>query len=172
MNLKKIWDNLEEIVGAVLFVIMFGVLVAQIVARQIFDSPLTWSEELAILLFVYVGMLGVSAGIKYKQHVMIDFLYNKFSIKGTKIAHTIIQAIVFISLVTIIFIGIKLFQRKMIFELIALKISAGWMYASLPAVGTLMLVRFINVCIEDYKEGKFIFAPKEYLSEVEESEEA
>lgn len=175
MKIKEFFDKFEEIVGAALFVIMFAVLVAQIVSRQIFSSPLTWSEELAILLFVYIGMLGVSAGIKYKQHVMIDFLYNKFSPKGTKVAYTIIQGIVLVSLIIMIFIGIKLFQRKMIFELIALKISAGWMYASLPLVGSLMLYRFIVVCIDDYKRGKFIFAPmtlieNEYYSGQKEAE--
>lgn len=160
MNIKKVFDNIEEIIGATLFIMMFVILVAQIVFRQIFDSPLVWSEELAILLFTYVGMLGVSIGIKYKQHVFIDFLYNKFSGKGLKIANTFIQSVVFISLVAMIQIGYKLFLRKKIFQLIALKISAGWMYIALPLIATLMLIRFFQVLKEEYKEGKFIISPK------------
>lgn len=161
MNIKRILDNLEEIIGAVLFIAMFGILVAQIIFRQIFDSPLVWSEELAILLFTYVGMLGVSIGIKYRQHVFIDFLYNKFSGKGLKIANTFIQSVVFISLVVMIQIGYKLFLRKKIFKLIALKISSGWMYGALPIIATLMLIRFLQILREDYKEGKFIISPKQ-----------
>jgi TRAP-type C4-dicarboxylate transport system permease small subunit len=160
MNIKKVFDNIEEIIGTTLFIMMFVILVAQIVFRQIFDSPLVWSEELAILLFTYVGMLGVSIGIKYKQHVFIDFLYNKFSGKGLKIANTFIQSVVFISLVAMIQIGYKLFLRKKIFQLIALKISAGWMYIALPLIATLMLIRFFQVLKEEYKEGKFIISPK------------
>ncbi len=161
MNIKRILDNLEEIIGAVLFIAMFGILVAQIIFRQIFDSPLVWSEELAILLFTYVGMLGVSIGIKYRQHVFIDFLYNKFSGKGLKIANTFIQSVVFISLIVMIQIGYKLFLRKKIFKLIALKISSGWMYGALPIIATLMLIRFLQILREDYKEGKFIISPKQ-----------
>lgn len=161
MNIKRILYNLEEIIGAVLFIAMFGILVAQIIFRQIFDSPLVWSEELAILLFTYVGMLGVSIGIKYRQHVFIDFLYNKFSGKGLKIANTFIQSVVFISLVVMIQIGYKLFLRKKIFKLIALKISSGWMYGALPIIATLMLIRFLQILREDYKEGKFIISPKQ-----------
>lgn len=160
MNIRRILYNIEEIIGAALFIAMFAILVAQIVFRQIFNSPLVWSEELAILLFVYVGMLGVSIGIKYRQHVFIDFLYNKFSGKGLKIANTFIQTIVFIALVAMIQIGYKLFLRKKMFQLIALKISAGWMYVALPLIATLMLIRFIQVLREDYKEGKFIVSPK------------
>lgn len=168
MNIKRILDNLEEIIGAILFIMMFVILVAQIVFRQIFDSPLVWSEELAILLFTYVGMLGVSIGIKYRQHVFIDFLYNKFSGKGLKVANTFIQSVVFISLIAMIQIGYKLFLRKKIFQLIALKISAGWMYIALPLIATLMLIRFFQVIREDYKEGKFIISPKHVETESDE----
>lgn len=168
MNIKRILNNLEEIIGAILFIMMFAILVAQIVFRQIFDSPLVWSEELAILLFTYVGMLGVSIGVKYRQHVFIDFLYNKFSGKGLKIANTFIQSVVFISLITMIQIGYKLFLRKKIFQLIALKISAGWMYVALPLIATLMLIRFFQVLREDYKEGKFIISPKHVETESDE----
>ena len=168
MNIKRILNNLEEIIGAILFIMMFAILVAQIIFRQIFDSPLVWSEELAILLFTYVGMLGVSIGIKYRQHVFIDFLYNKFSGKGLKIANTFIQSVVFISLIAMIQIGYKLFLRKKIFQLIALKISAGWMYIALPLIATLMLIRFFQVLREDYKEGKFIISPKHVETESDE----
>lgn len=168
MNIKRILNNLEEIIGAILFIMMFAILVAQIVFRQIFDSPLVWSEELAILLFTYVGMLGVSIGVKYRQHVFIDFLYNKFSGKGLKIANTFIQSVVFISLIAMIQIGYKLFLRKKIFQLIALKISAGWMYVALPLIATLMLIRFFRVLREDYKEGKFIISPKHVETESDE----
>ena len=168
MNIKRILNNLEEIIGAILFIMMFAILVAQIVFRQIFDSPLVWSEELAILLFTYVGMLGVSIGVKYRQHVFIDFLYNKFSGKGLKIANTFIQSVVFISLIAMIQIGYKLFLRKKIFQLIALKISAGWMYIALPLIATLMLIRFFQVIREDYKEGKFIISPKHVETESDE----
>ena len=168
MNIKRILNNLEEIIGAILFIMMFAILVAQIIFRQIFDSPLVWSEELAILLFTYVGMLGVSIGVKYRQHVFIDFLYNKFSGKGLKIANTFIQSVVFISLIAMIQIGYKLFLRKKIFQLIALKISAGWMYVALPLIATLMLIRFFQVLREDYKEGKFIISPKHVETESDE----
>ena len=60
----KISDKLEEWIGGSLFMGMFVILVIQILARQVFRSPLTWSEQLAGLIFVYVGMLGISIGIR------------------------------------------------------------------------------------------------------------
>ena len=160
MRIKKIFTNIEEIISATLFIAIFLILIAQIVFRQLFNSPLIWSEELALLLYVWVGILGVSIGVKYEQHVLIDFIYNKLQFKAKKIVFTLIQFIVLISILTLILIGIKLFSRKMIFELTALKISAGWMYAALPSISTLMLYRFFEVSRKNYLEGHFIFSSK------------
>lgn len=74
----KVFNKLEEWLGGSLFIAMFIVLVMQIFARQIFNSPLIWSEELSRLIFVYVGLLGVSMGIRSQQHIMIDFCMQNF----------------------------------------------------------------------------------------------
>ena len=163
MKIKKIFTNIEEIISATLFIAIFLILIAQIVFRQIFNSPLIWSEELALLLYVWVGILGVSIGVKYEQHVLIDFIYNKLNSKTKKIVFTFIQFIVLISILTLILIGVKLFSRKMIFELTALKISAGWMYIALPTISTLMLFRFFEVSRKNYLDGQFIFSPKKTI---------
>lgn len=81
----KVFDKLEEWIGGTLFVCMFIILVMQIVARQVLGTPLMWSEELSSLLFVYVGMLGISMGIRNQQHVLIDFLCSRFSPKMQKL---------------------------------------------------------------------------------------
>ena len=95
----KIIDKLEEWIGGTLFVGMFAILVMQIIARQIFKSPLIWSEELASLLFVYVGMLGISMGIRSQSHVLIDFLFTRFSPKVQKVVFTFSQIIIFICII-------------------------------------------------------------------------
>ena len=48
----KYINKLEEWLGGTLFIAIFGILIAQILSRQVFPSPLIWSEELAKLLFV------------------------------------------------------------------------------------------------------------------------
>lgn len=60
----KVLNKLEEWVGGTLFLLIFAILVAQVFFRQVLHHPLIWSEEAARLLFVYVGMLGVSIGIR------------------------------------------------------------------------------------------------------------
>ncbi|QDJ13408.1 C4-dicarboxylate ABC transporter permease [Mergibacter septicus] len=146
----KRFNQLEEWLGGTLFLITFAILITQIVARQLFNSPLIWSEELARLLFVYVGMLGISIAIRQQQHVYIDFITNLMSPKVKKIAFSCVQILIFISLILFIHFGIRLFN-KATFQLVSLGISEKWLYASLPLIAGLMLIRFFQAQHHNYQ---------------------
>ena len=160
----KIFNKLEEWIGGTLFVCMFIILVMQITARQILGTPLMWSEELSSLLFVYVGMLGISMGIRNQQHVLIDFLCSRFSPKMQRVAFTIVQIIIFISIIFMGYLGNSLYKKKWIFELVSLKISAGWMYIALPIVAVLMMIRFFQAYKENYDNKKVVLHPGVFLA--------
>lgn len=155
----KVIDRLEEWIGGTLFVGMFAILVMQIIARQIFRSPLIWSEELASLLFVYVGMLGISMGIRSQSHVLIDFLFTRFSPKVQKVVFTFSQIIIFICIIFMGYLGNILYKKKWVFELVSLKISSGWMYLALPVVSILMMYRFYQAYRENYENNKVFIKP-------------
>lgn len=146
----KALDKLEEWLGGALFLAMFGILIAQIFARQLFDSPLTWSEELARLLFVYVGMLGISMGIRSQQHVLIDFLINAFPSKVKLWVFTFVQFVIFLSIIMFINYGLVLMKRAG-YELVSLGISDKYMYLALPLISCLMLFRFLQAQYENQK---------------------
>lgn len=148
----KIINKLEEWIGGSLFILIFLILIAQILARQVFHSPLNWSEELARLLFVYVGMLGISVGIRNQQHVFIDFITNLFPEKVKKVANSFVQFIIFICLIAFIHFGIKLFFKAEN-NIFTLGISEKWMYGSLPLIACLMLFRFFQAQYENFKNG-------------------
>ena len=148
----KIINKLEEWIGGSLFILIFLILIAQILARQVFHSPLTWSEELARLLFVYVGMLGISVGIRSQQHVFIDFITNLLPEKVKKLTTTLVQLLIFICLISFVYFGIKLvFKAEN--DIFTLGISEKWMYGSLPLIACLMLFRFFQAQFENFKNG-------------------
>ncbi|OOF42429.1 C4-dicarboxylate ABC transporter permease [Rodentibacter trehalosifermentans] len=150
----KIANKLEEWIGGVLFLVIFCILIAQILSRQVFQSPLIWSEELAKLLFVYVGMLGISVAIRKQEHVYIDFLTNLMPERIKKIANTFVQLIIFIGIFFFIHFGIRNFMSAS-FPIDALGgISEKWIFASLPIIAVLMMVRFFQAQAHNFKEGK------------------
>ena len=160
--LMKYFNKLEEWLGGVLFLVIFVVLIAQILARQVFNDPLIWSEELARLLFVYVGMLGISMGIRTQQHVFIDFLTNMMSEKMRKVAVSFTQLLIFISLILFIHFGIKLYNGAT-FEIVSLGISEKWLYAALPLLSVLMLIRFLQAQVENNSNNLSYFPAAFFL---------
>lgn len=150
----KIFNKLEEWLGGALFLIIFCILIAQILSRQVFHSPLIWSEELAKLLFVYVGMLGISVAIRKQEHVYIDFLTNLMPTKVRKISNTFVQLIIFACIFFFIHFGIRTFNSAS-FPIDALGgISEKWIFAALPVVATLMMIRFFQAQAQNFKEDK------------------
>ncbi len=145
--MKKFLRNFEEYIGAFLFVIMFVILILQIFSRQILNKPLIWSEQLSMLIFVYVALLGVVLGIKHQQHIGIDII-NEFKdklpaliVKGIDIIKDIT---VFIIIIIFFIVGLAIAIRKQDIELVSLGMSYFYLYISLPLASVLMMIRFIE----------------------------
>ena len=154
----KIMDKLEEWLGGTLLLVVFLILIAQILARQLFHTPFIWSEELAKLLFVYVGLLGISMAIRSQQHVYIDFVTNFMPPSIKKLANSFVQLLIFISIIFFIYLGYIVWESAT-FPMEALKatfnadITQKWLYAGLPMVATLMLFRFCQAQAENFKNN-------------------
>lgn len=147
----KSFNKLEEYLGGTLFLGLFVLLILQIV-MPLLGSPLAWSDELARFTFVYIGLLGVSQGIKTQQHVLVDFICDKLPNRPKKVVFSGVQLIIFTSILLFIFFGVKLFLKSK-FELQALGISERWLYLSLPMISVLMLIRFFQVQHDNYKHN-------------------
>ena len=158
----KVLNKLEEWVGGTLFLLIFAILVAQIFFRQVLHNPLTWSEEAARLLFVYVGMLGVSIGIRKQQHVLIDFITGHLPGALRVWIFSLVQLIIFSAILLLCYYGIIVFNKDAD-QIISLGISDKWLYLSLPVCAVLMLFRFLQAQQENYRKGDSLIPVWVYL---------
>ena len=158
----KVLNKLEEWVGGTLFLLIFAILVAQVFFRQVLHHPLIWSEEAARLLFVYVGMLGVSIGIRNQQHVLIDFITGLLPGKLRVWIFSQVQLIIFSAFLLLFYYGITVFNKASD-QLVSLGISDKWLYLSLPVGAVLMLFRFLQAQQENYHEGDSLIPVWVYL---------
>ena len=76
---KKIvygYDKLEEYLLCASLVVTTLIIFAQIIMRSVFNSSLTWSEELTRYIFIWQIWLGVSIAQKEKQHIKVELLFS------------------------------------------------------------------------------------------------
>jgi len=85
---------------------------AGVLFRKVFNSPLSWIEEICTFLFIWLAFAGASVAAMNKKHVSADFLTTKLSEKKNKIL-AIIQRILIILLLGVIFIGSCMLQSSM-----------------------------------------------------------
>lgn len=149
--MKKFFTNFEEIIGGILFIIMLIVLTFQIFSRQVLDNPLTWSEALAKFIFVYLGYLAVSVGIKENGHVFIDYFVKKFPEGIQTGINYFFQAVIAVAIIVMGYVGYEMAMRKVPVQIVSLGISYAYMYMALPLLSILMLYRLIERNVLEFK---------------------
>ncbi|MCM3411859.1 TRAP transporter small permease [Metabacillus litoralis] len=89
MNIvKRISDavfTIEKYLVIVLMTIMLVSLVAGVTYRYFLNSPLSWPEELAIIMLVWVTFVGGSMSIKRQQAAAVSILLDRLQPKLRKI---------------------------------------------------------------------------------------
>ncbi len=74
---KIIFDNFEEIVASVLFVVTLSLVIVNVIMRYVFRTGIPWAEEAATSCFVWTAFIGSAACYKQRAHVGVDILVNK-----------------------------------------------------------------------------------------------
>ncbi len=63
-----------EGVAAALFAALFLTFLVQISARWAFNKPLPWTDELAVLLYIWTVLWGCAVVVRWREHVAFDAL--------------------------------------------------------------------------------------------------
>lgn len=87
--LKWLDENLEKTILCIFLSIMVVVMGVQVVARYIFNSSLSWSEELSRYLFIWSAFLSLPYTIKNGIALKIDQLLTLFSQDGKRVINII-----------------------------------------------------------------------------------
>lgn len=84
MNKLLDWLNnkLEMTVCVILMSGMSIIIFIQVIARYVFNNSLSWSEELARYMFIWLVYIGISLGCKEMKHLRIDAFIKIFPKKA------------------------------------------------------------------------------------------
>jgi hypothetical protein len=85
-SFQGVFDRIEAIIGRVIDVIAASLLLFDIVillwaigARYLLRAPVTWVEELATVVFLWFGMLGVASALRLGIHMRLSFVVSQLS---------------------------------------------------------------------------------------------
>ena len=72
-------------VGGGLFLLLFVVFIVQITARFGFDKPLPWTDEAAVILYIWVILWAAATMVPAREHVVFDLVWNSVGQRGRQI---------------------------------------------------------------------------------------
>jgi TRAP-type C4-dicarboxylate transport system permease small subunit len=91
----KAWPlKVAQALGGFLFIALFVVFVVQITARFVFNKPLAWSDEAAVILYVWIILWAAATMVPQGKHVAFDLVWNVANAKWRRILQILGNAIV------------------------------------------------------------------------------
>ncbi len=163
------YDVIETIAAVVLGVTMIVTTVG-IISRYVFNSSLSWTEEVCCIMLVWLAYLTAGLATVSKSHVVADFLSQKLKGVGKKIQAWIVRVLELVFLVTITHAMLKLFPTIRIITP-ALEISRKIYYIPMIGMSFYMIFAILLDFWNELVPGYNCWAERQEKREIENAAE-
>ena len=96
------FKSAANVIGGTLFLTMFIVFIVQIAARFGFNKPLPWTDEAAVILYVWVILWACAVVVPEREHVVFDLVWNSVGRRARQVmqimGHTLIGGLALVGL--------------------------------------------------------------------------
>lgn len=159
---KGFLDRLLVFLSLMALLAMILIIIYQVFSRQLFRVTPRWSEELAILLFVWVSFLGIAYGFKEKLHIGVTFIVDLFPTKVQTIIDLFSKVLILLFGVVLVYYGWQFTALMGGSTMAGTGFPSSVLYASLPVTGFFVLLYGVELL---FVKGLH----KEYNEEIDES---
>ncbi len=137
-------NAVDRAVRFLLVVLMSAIVIdvlLQVFSRYLFNAPLSFTDELASFLLIWLGLLGSAYATGEKQHLAIDLLAMRVSPTSQRRLEVIVTGLVVIFAVAVLIVGGSwLVYTGFLFGQLSasLQLSLGYVYLIVPITGVLI----------------------------------
>ena len=160
MNLlKKINDFLSWILGAcslVLVVVFTCVVFLQVMARNYLLISVPWTDEVALIFFVWSVLLGAAVGLRKRSHFLVD-LFPKSYVRVNSLMDFIAGLLVLVMVVVFLWCGVTFTRMGLRRNFSSIIVSQAWLFVSMPLSSVCMLLFSAENIVHDTQRLKEAF---------------
>jgi TRAP-type C4-dicarboxylate transport system permease small subunit len=137
--------NIPEAICGLSILAVTVVLFAGVVWRYVFVDPLSWTDEIARVLFVWLSFLGAAVGIKRGIHSAVNVFEARLSLRWQKAAALFAVAVMAVMAGVLVYTGTleTIVSTKEVLPVTSL--SRAWQFGAVPISGLLMLIYLVPV---------------------------
>lgn len=146
------FESIFEKLGMLFLGSMTVIITYQVICRYFFDRTPSWSEEVSLLLMVWMGFIGLALGVIKGVHIGIEFFISVLPEKMQKIIILFDDLLVGLFGASLLFYGYELVQKTMSSKLPATGWPAATLYGLVPFSGFLIILFVIYKIFYGTKE--------------------
>jgi TRAP-type C4-dicarboxylate transport system permease small subunit len=126
-----------SVAGLFVIVVIVGY---QVFGRYVLNSSPTWAENLALVLILYVTLIGAAVGVRDAGHIGMESLLILVPEKPRRYLEIVIHVLVAVFGAAMVYNGWILGSSVASYKLANIQLSEGWRYVPLVASGALIVL--------------------------------
>jgi TRAP-type C4-dicarboxylate transport system permease small subunit len=145
--MRRLLDALTAalwVTTALLLTAIVAIVSYQVFARFLLGFSPSWTEELALILMVWLAMLGSALGVRLNDHISIEFVAASLRGLPKWLVFRSSEAVTALFGAFMIWQGWDLATRTLGQTFAVTKLPAGYMYFSIPVAGVFIVLYVIE----------------------------
>lgn len=146
--------KVEKVLVMILLGIMFVSLTAGVIFRYYLNSPLLWSDEVAIFSLIWLTFVGGSMSIKRQQSAAVSLLTDRLKGRWKKIVYIFGFAVVALFCAYLLYISYHWLSSPniQIQRSSAMQLPLIYVYISVPVGFAFMFIHSLSLFVKSFKE--------------------
>jgi len=138
----------ERLCAALLVVLVLDVWLGVFV-RYVLPLPVTFTEEAARYLMIWMALLAVSCGIARREHIGVQFLFDRFPRPVRRWMLLVLDILAFGFFALLLFYGLDLVDRGTRSFTMIFGLPKALPFAAVPVAATLACIQLAMVAVRD-----------------------
>ena len=149
----KTWSGRINWVVERLCVLLLVVLVLDVwlgvLVRYVLPVRLTFTEELARYLMIWLALLAVSSGIAHREHIGVEFLFSRLPAPVRRWLALSFDLIAFTFFFMLFWYGLGFVDKGLSRFSMIYQIPKGWFYAGVPLAAGMACIQLALLAVHD-----------------------
>lgn len=155
---ENLFFSILDLFNGLLVVVMTLAIFLQVLARYVFNYPLSWPEELGRFLFAWIVFLGIVQVLRMEEMPCLDLVYQWFPERAGRFLKFFTSLVILGFLLIMLKGGWELMVRQTKQISVALQIPMAVVYFAIP-FGTLLMT--LLTLFKTIDQGRRLFLKDE-----------
>lgn len=154
----RLWSRRVNHVVEVACLVLLTLLVLDVwlgvLVRYVIPLPLTFTEELARYLMIWMALLAVSSGIAYREHIGVEFIFSRLPDGLRRWTAVAFDAIGFAFFAALFWYGLGFAEKGFGRVSMIYAMPKGYAYAGVPLAAFIACVQLALMGVHDFLAAK------------------